>query len=64
MLLAYSSTPMTCEKILTVLGVDFKDYGIPFDTMARAMDRDHQDGSAPVKSRWDRMRSFEFTEAI
>ncbi|KAJ7810948.1 hypothetical protein B0H14DRAFT_3150995 [Mycena olivaceomarginata] len=45
-LLKYLPTPMTHEKILTTLGIKFEDYGIPFDTMARAVDRDHQNWSA------------------
>ncbi|KAJ7883529.1 hypothetical protein B0H14DRAFT_2702100 [Mycena olivaceomarginata] len=45
-LLKYLSTPMTRERILTTLGIKLEDYGIPFDTMARAVDRDHQNWSA------------------
>jgi hypothetical protein len=45
-LLKYLPTPMTREKILTTLGIKLEDYGIAFDTMARAVDRDHQNWSA------------------
>jgi hypothetical protein len=45
-LLKYLPTPMTREKTLTTLGIKLEDYGIVFDTMARAVDRDHQNWSA------------------
>ncbi|KAJ7883536.1 hypothetical protein B0H14DRAFT_2702157, partial [Mycena olivaceomarginata] len=45
-LLKYLATPMTREKILTTLGIKLEDYGIPFNTMTRAVDRDHQNWSA------------------
>ncbi|KAJ7318976.1 hypothetical protein DFH08DRAFT_819419 [Mycena albidolilacea] len=46
MLLKYLPTPMTREKILTTLGIKLEDYRIAFDTMARTVDRDHQNWSA------------------
>ncbi|KAJ7883477.1 hypothetical protein B0H14DRAFT_1428654 [Mycena olivaceomarginata] len=45
-LLKYPSTPMTRERILTTLGIQLEDYRIAFDTMARAVDRSHQNWSA------------------
>jgi hypothetical protein len=45
-LLKYLPTPMTREKILMMLGIELEDYGIPFNTMARAVDRDYQNWSA------------------
>jgi hypothetical protein len=45
-LLKYLHTPMTREKILTTLGIKLEVYRIAFDTMARAVDRDHQNWSA------------------
>ncbi|KAJ7883501.1 hypothetical protein B0H14DRAFT_3748766 [Mycena olivaceomarginata] len=45
-LLKFLPTPTTREKILTTLGIKLEDYGIAFDTMARAVDRDHQNWSA------------------
>ncbi|KAJ7797944.1 hypothetical protein B0H14DRAFT_2908982, partial [Mycena olivaceomarginata] len=41
-LLKYLPTSTTCEKILTTLGIELEDYGIAFDIMAHAVDRDHQ----------------------
>jgi hypothetical protein len=47
-LLKYISTPMTRERILTTLGIELENYvyRIGFKTMARAVDRDHQNWSA------------------
>ncbi|KAJ7883532.1 kinase-like domain-containing protein [Mycena olivaceomarginata] len=45
-LLKYLPMPMTREKVLTTLGIELEDYGIPFDTMARAVYRDHENWSA------------------
>ncbi|KAJ7883463.1 hypothetical protein B0H14DRAFT_3432918 [Mycena olivaceomarginata] len=45
-MLKYLPAPVAREKILTTLGIELEDYGIAFDTMARAVDRDHQNWSA------------------
>jgi hypothetical protein len=45
-LLKYLPIPMAREKILPTLGIELEDYGIAFDIMACAVDRDYQNWSA------------------
>jgi hypothetical protein len=42
---------MAHENILTTLGINLKDYGIAFDSMARAVDRNYQGQS--ILARFD-----------
>ncbi|KAJ7318996.1 hypothetical protein DFH08DRAFT_891257 [Mycena albidolilacea] len=50
-LLAYSFTPKAHEKTLTTLGINLKDYGIAFDSMAGAVDGNYQGQS--ILARFD-----------